>query len=444
MSERVVKWRRLHAGQKRVKASTKRFRSCMFGRRWGKNVLGIDEAMEAALAGKRVGWFEPSYKYLLEAWREMCSRLRAVAKSVSDQEKRLELMTGGLIEAWSCDTPDPGRSRDYDLVVINEAGLIRGLMDMWQAAIRPTLVRTKGRALLLGTPKGRSHDFTTIHANAGEGTQDWEAFRGPTSENPFIPREEIDAARRELPPQVFAQEFEGIPADDGGNPFGLDAIRDCTVPELVHGTDVLAFGWDFARAQDWTVGIGLDKDYNVTRFHRWQHVPWGETKEQVRSFNGPIPSWGDSTGVGDAVVEDLQRMGTPMTGVPFSGPMKQKLMERLAGAIQQRKLKIPKGPIVSELETFSYEYTAHGVRYRAPEGMHDDCVMALSLAVFGRDQMGDTLWWIPKAQEPRDRDKHPGFDYQRHERKRPWEEGWRPDVPESGWVPSKETVRLGW
>src|ERR1700688_4833944 len=127
MTEIVVRRRRLHPRQERVKASVPRFRSCMFGRRWGKNVLGIDEAMTCALNGGRVGWFEPTYKYLLEAWRELSTRLRPAARNVSEQEKRIELLNGGLIEAWTCETPDPGRSRDYDLVVINEAGVIRGL-----------------------------------------------------------------------------------------------------------------------------------------------------------------------------------------------------------------------------------------------------------------------------------------------------------------------------
>ena len=41
----------------------------------------------------------------------------------------------------------------------------------------------------------------------------------------------------------------------------------------------------------------------------------------------------------------------------------------------------PDGPIVSELEAFEYSYTRTGVRYGAPPTMHDDCVVALALAV---------------------------------------------------------------
>ena len=414
----------------------------MFGRRWGKNVLAIDEALTAGLAGKSVGWFEPTYKYLLEAWRELESRLRPAAKRISEQEKRIELLTGGVIEAWTCDTPDPARSRAYDLVIINEAGLIHGLQRMWEAAIRPTLTDRQGKALVLGTPKGASHDFSVMHQKAAD-TPNWARFQGSTLENPFIPPTEVEAARAELPPEIFAQEYEGIPSADGGNPFGLDHIRACTVPALQKG-DAVAFGWDFARSQDYTVGVGLDREYRVVKLHRWQGVPWGEQKARINSLNGAVPAWGDSTRsrVDDVIVQDLQRLGTPIIGVPFSYPVRQALMQRLQVCIHQHKLQIPDGPMVRELEAFGYEYTARGVRYAAPEGVHDDCVMALALAVYGRDQFGE----LPAEANPAlyDENKHPGFDTDGKRRLKPWEQGWNPNEPPVSWIPSDELEPLKW
>lgn len=440
MTEVVIKRRRLHPGQVRLKASTARFRVAMFGRRWGKNVEAIDEAMEAALNGKRVGWFEPSYKYLLEAWRDLAHRLGPAAKAkhgVSEQEKRIELVTGGLIECWTADNPDAGRSREYDLVIINEAGIIRGLKALWDASIWATIAKTKGRALILGTPKGRTHDFSTMFAKAASGEGNWEAFRGPTTENPFFPPEELEEARKELPPQIFAQEFEGIPADDGGNPFGLDAIKDCTVATLPGDGVRVSWGWDFARAQDWTVGIALDREYRVVDFERWQLIPWGETKRRIKDINGAVYALGDSTGIGDVIVEDLNNLGVPILGFPFSRPSKQMLMERLAACIQQRKLKIPAGPIISELETFGYEYTASGVKYSAPEGLHDDCVMALALAVMARDQHGE----MPLPKNPKfDERIHPGYDFDNQKRKKPWEP--TVETPTHKYIPDPRMVPL--
>ena len=41
----------------------------------------------------------------------------------------------------------------------------------------------------------------------------------------------------------------------------------------------------------------------------------------------------------------------------------------------------PDGIIRQELDTFEYVYTRTGVIYSAPEGLHDDAVCALALAI---------------------------------------------------------------
>ena len=129
----------LHPGQRTIADHEARFRVVMCGRRFGKSALGIRLACDAALAGQPVGWFSPSYKLALEAWRELLERLAPITSRVSEQDKRLELVTGGVVEVWTLDTPDPARGRKYALVVLDEAGIAKDLTAVWQAAIRPTL-----------------------------------------------------------------------------------------------------------------------------------------------------------------------------------------------------------------------------------------------------------------------------------------------------------------
>lgn len=356
----------------------------MCGRRWGKSACGIREICDVALEGKPAGWFAPSYKLALEAWREIVDRLAPVTARVSEQDKRLELVTGGIIEVWTLDTPDPARGRKYSLVVIDEAGIVRDLLEVWQAAIRPTLVDLKGRALILGTPKGRRHGFVVLF-NRGLGDDaDWQSFRAPTLENPYIPAEEVELARKELPPEIFAQEFEGIPTDDGANPFGLDAIRRAIGP--LSDQPAVVYGVDLARSLDFTVVIGLDAYRNVAFIDRWQ-APWGETKAKIRTLVGKTPIVADATGVGDAIVSDLQSMGVSVSPHIFTQPSKLRLMQRLVAAFQGDELKIPDGWLIGELEAFEFTYTATGVRYEAPSGFHDDGVMALGLALHGWDRV---------------------------------------------------------
>src|SRR5207245_3980836 len=61
------------------------------------------------------------------------------------------------------------------------------------------------------------------------------------------------------------------------------------------------------------------------------------------------------------------------------------LVEGLQLAIEHRQISYPKIEVlISELKSFGYTITAsRNVVYSAPEGMHDDTVMALGLAVYG-------------------------------------------------------------
>ena len=70
-------------------------------------------------------------------------------------------------------------------------------------------------------------------------------------------------------------------------------------------------------------------------------------------------------------------------------------MEGLAVAIQQGQITFPAGPIADELESFEYEYTRTGVKYSAPDGLHDDCVIALALAVRKHPALGKLQEGLP-------------------------------------------------
>jgi hypothetical protein len=390
---------RLHPGQQKIVAHSARFKVVMCGRRFGKTALGIRCACDTAIAGKLVGWFSPTHKYALEVWRELLNRLAPIIANKSEQDKRIELVTGGVIEIWTFDTDDPARGRKYHRVIVDEAGLVPELERVWQSAIRLTLVDYQGDALFLGTPKGRQHGFVVLFAKGQSGNADWMSFRTSTLDNPYIPISEIEEARKDMPAAIFAQEIEGIPADDGGNPFGQTAIAECTKSKMPDADDPdhmpVVWGWDLARAQDWTVGIALDMAGNVVRVERWQLLPWSETVKKISQCTGDTPAWGDATGVGDPIIERLQEFGVPIEGFTFGSKSKQTLMERLASVIQHKEITFPMGVIAAELETFTYHYTATGVRYTAPSGLHDDAVMALGLAVYGYDRVRPMMQALP-------------------------------------------------
>ena len=370
----------LHPAQREVLRSLRRFSVLEIGRRWGKTTFGQQMAIEAAINGRTVGWFAPSYKYLADPVREFERSMKPLLLRHDRIEKRMEFRTRGAIDFWTLEDIDSGRGRAYDLVIVDEAGFAPKLLEAWRASIRPTLADRKGRALFLGTPKGTA-DFHRLYLEAeGDTSGEWAAFRLASATNPHIDPAEIEAARRMLPPEVFAQEFEGVPAEDGGNPFGLDAIRECIGSLSSAAVDV--WGVDLAKSQDWTVAVGLDAEGRVCRLERWQG-PWSLTRERLARMIGDKAAQIDSTGVGDPIVEDLRKVCRRVEGFKFTSQSKQQLMEGLQLAIQTREIRYPDGWLRSELESFGFRYSGRAVSYEATVG-HDDGVCALALAVLAR------------------------------------------------------------
>lgn len=375
-----VELAQLHAGQTACIQQASRFNVLQCGRRWGKTTFGEVLAEVGSLNGDPIGWFAPTYKYLSDVWRDIGRDLAPVIARTSLQERRYELTTGGSIDFWTMDTPDPGRGRKYKLAILDECGIVKGLTDVWQQAIRPTLADYRGSAWMLGTPKGR-REFHTFFQRGEQGDANWKSFRRPTRDNPRIDPEEIEEARRELPEQVFRQEFEGIPADDGGNPFGMSAIACCVQP--ISDLPPVVWGIDLAKSVDWTVLHGLDANGHTCRHHRFQ-ATWNDTIGRVAALVGDTKCYVDSTGVGDPVLEGIIAAGCNAEGFKFSQTSKQQIMEGLAVAIQTQAVGFPDGIIRQELEAFEYEFSLSGrVSYSAPAGLHDDCVCALALAVNG-------------------------------------------------------------
>ncbi len=379
---------RPHSGQISVLDGASRFNVIMCGRRFGKTTLGQIIALEQILQGKQIGWFAPTFKYSADVWRFMSNTLKPIIIKASKMEQRLEFLTGGLLEVWSVDNPDSGRGKKYDTIIIDEAGIIRDLEHVWQGTLRPTLTDLKGSAWFLGTPKGRGY-FHRLFSHGIDGRKDWSSWRLPTLSNPYMDKDEVESARADLPPEIFAQEYEGVPADDGGCPFNLKAIGECIAP--LTSNEPMYWGIDLAKSQDYTVAVGLDENGSVCRLERWQS-DWRSTERRLSEMIGETYALVDSTGVGDPVLEQLQANCPLVEGFKFTSQSKQQIMEGLTVAIQTRQVTFPDGWLRNELEIFEYNYTRTGVRYEAPQGMHDDGVCALALALHGQNIKARTMF----------------------------------------------------
>jgi hypothetical protein len=359
-----------HANQEKILNADKRFIVVMCGRRFGKSELSQILIIKEALKGGNVAYITPTYG-LAQVFFERLTKVLPFKSNIS--KLKIYCPNEGSIEFFTGERLDNLRGRKFHLVIVDEAAFIADLEDGWNNSIRPTLTDYEGKAVFLSTPRGKNF-FYSLFMKQGE--NDWQSFKFSTYDNPHINPREIDEARIQLPEVVFEQEYMANPSENSANPFGNAFIKRCVKP--ISAQPIVCYGIDLAKSVDYTVIIGLDKDGNVAYFDRFQ-MDWHNTKETIKRLPA-APIVVDSTGVGDPILEDLLREGVNIEGLKFTSQSKQQLMEGLASAIQQGRIGFPEGVIVDELDVFEYQFTAHGVRYSAPSGFHDDTVMALALA----------------------------------------------------------------
>jgi hypothetical protein len=148
-------------------------------------------------------------------------------------------------------------------------------------------------------------------------------------------------------------------------------------------------GIDVAKYRDFWVSTVIDvQSKRMVGFDRSNKLDWNFQKARTLALaqkwnNAEITI--DSTGVGDPIYEDLQRMGLSIDPYQFTNQSKKVLIENLALMIEQRQITYPPiQELIDELKCFEAEFTsANNIRYNAPQGKHDDCVISLALTCWG-------------------------------------------------------------
>ncbi len=351
----------------------------------GKTSGAIVWLTEQALAGREgqsFWWVAPVFTQADIAFRRTVRACPQEHITVNLSAKTITLLTGATIWFKSADHPDSLYGDDVHAAVIDEASRFKE--DSWHA-VRSTLTATRGPIRIIGNVRGRQNWFFRLARMAELGDPSMGYHKLVVDDAVaagVLDAGEVADAKRLLPDAVFRELYMAEASDDQGNPFGLAAIARCVAPLSTSEPDV--WGWDLAKHQDWTVGVALDASGHVCRFERFQ-LPWDDCMRRIARLTGETHALVDSTGVGDPIVELLQKQpGSNYEGYQFTAPSKQKLMEGLAVAIQSGDVSFPDGPIRVELEQFEYEYRRTSIAYSAPEGLHDDCVCALALAVMHR------------------------------------------------------------
>jgi hypothetical protein len=324
---------------------------------------------------------------LAEIWKETKRILQPATARVSAQEHRIELLTGGVIDMWSLENADSARGRKYHRAVLDECAMVSDLEEAWSAAIRPTLTDYKGDAWFLSTPKGMNFFWKAWTWGRSEDRVDWMSWRMPTTANPFIDREEAEAAKGSLPERIFRQEYLAEFLEEAGGVFrrvseAVDEGRDRN-EEPIPG-EFYSMGADLARTHDFTVLTVLDRGGRQVYHERFRQISWERQihaiAQTAQRYGAEV--WTDSTGAGDPIYEALRKRHPSVRAFHFTNQSKTRLIDQLAIALEGGRLRLMDvEEQTNELLAYQYELTAsRNVRMNAPSGLFDDCVIALALA----------------------------------------------------------------
>lgn len=202
----------LHKAQAEIARDKHRFKVVNCGRRFGKTYLSVLAMMAKAVQGndRQVVYIAPTYQQARDiAWNELKKVCEPIINKIN--ESRLEIVVnntkGGtstiLLRGW--ESIETLRGQKFHYVVVDEIASMRNWQSNWEEVIRPTLTDYRGEGLFISTPKGFNHFYDLYGLEHKD--DDYKSFHFTTFDNPHIPVDEIEKARKELTEDRFAQEY---------------------------------------------------------------------------------------------------------------------------------------------------------------------------------------------------------------------------------------------
>ena len=189
---------------------TERFAIGVAHRRCGKTVACInDKIKRAVLSPKemyRAGYIAPYLKQAKDvAWEYLKRYSRPVwGGPPNESELFVTLLGGQRIRIYGADNADALRGGYFDDVTLDEYADMAP--SVWGSIIRPMLADRRGSATFIGTPKGRN-SFHELYERARDDSE-WFRFMLRASETKLLADSELIAARQDMTPEQYEQEFE--------------------------------------------------------------------------------------------------------------------------------------------------------------------------------------------------------------------------------------------
>lgn len=290
------------------------------------------------------------------------------------------------LECKSADVPHSLMGEELDLAIVDEGARMKP--DIWERYISARLASRRGKSFIISTPFGEGNWFhrrylQTKHSENGD------SFHFTSKDNPYFPKDEWDLRKETLPQDIFEQEYMALFLAKAAKVFrGVEDIINDFSPEPKKG-HLYYMGVDLGKRRDFTVLTVIDSSvypHQMVFIDRFNQIEYPFQKKRIlavaKKYNNARICV-DANNIGEVIVDELKRESRSVVeGFKFTSQSKKESIEKLSIMIEQKKIAILDYEIlIDELNSFGYIMTEAGnIRYSAPEGLHDDCVISLALA----------------------------------------------------------------
>lgn len=362
-------------------------------------------------------YFLPTYKQAKQVlWDSLVKTHvpREIVSKINDSELAIYYKNGSIQRFVGCEDIDKHRGINPIDVVFDEYSEMNE--QIWTAIIQPVLRENGGTATFVATPKGKNHLWKLIQM-AKDNPNEWFVSIKAVQDTDVFNQDELNEIKRNTPEALYEQEYE-CKFLEGASQFFKRIRRNCYPKDtFLPEQGEYQLGVDLAKYNDWTVLTPFHLNHFIVYpQERFNQVDYNLQKAKIeamaRRFNNAL-IWPDGTGVGVPIVEDLVARGLNVggdegKGFIFTESSRMSLLSNLAILLEQDKIKIPDDEgLIAELESFQYMLSDNGkLKVRCPEGMHDDRVMSLALAVHGvREPVRPDIWTQNRVYENRSKNR---------------------------------------
>jgi len=256
----------------------------------------------------------------------------------------------------------------------------------------------------VGHPPGRRFQFKSYHFDFNVGLEVDVTLKDGTK-RPQLSRLTVRRMRAKSAYWQFQQEYEAIWAEDVASYFASKLIIDATdstyeMQDFGQPGRIYYMGVDFAKHVDRTVclvgEVLEDGRLKIVHIYGVHGRNWVEQKKEIMDIANRFPikrAFLDGTGVGDAMYDELNGVGSPLYNVcdriVFTMPTKNNVYQNLSNLFNAGRIIIPHHKqLIDELMFLQYEKLegSQYVRINNPKGMvgiGDDYPDAMALIGMG-------------------------------------------------------------